>query len=136
MAAAGTHSDDSRRLVLLRPGQPPAGAFHAAAAGRVDSTDLTARLVQALGSATAAYVDLAIAFDYGFPADQVDAWLGVLADAGINPVDVLGWASDHLELEAPIPAGRQETAAASLTPFTEVPPSGREAELPPEPPVA
>jgi hypothetical protein len=103
MAAAGTHPDDSRRLVLLRPDRD-------LAAHRAPATDLTERLVQALGSAIAAYVDLATAFEFKYPEELVDGWLDVLVAAGVDPVDVLGWAAESTDL--PIRAGRPETTAS------------------------
>jgi hypothetical protein len=49
-----------------------------------------APLVHALGSAIAAYMDLAVAFHYGYSTELVDGWIDVLAGAGVNPVDYLG----------------------------------------------
>jgi hypothetical protein len=49
-----------------------------------------APLVHALGSAIAAYMDLATAFHYGYSNELVDGWIDALAGAGVNPVDYLG----------------------------------------------
>jgi hypothetical protein len=98
--AADSEPAASRQVVALRPGQVTAGLALAPAYPRRPDNALAGRLVQALGSATAAYLDLAVAFDYGFPADQVDAWLDVLVAAGADLVDVLGWAAESADLPA------------------------------------
>jgi hypothetical protein len=126
----------SRRVVALRPGQVAAGLVLAPPATRRPGDELAGRLVQALGSAAAANVDLAAAFGYAFPAELVDGWLDVLVqalgsaaaayldravecgyafpaelvdgwldvlvDAGVDLVDVLGWAAEYVDLPAQV----------------------------------
>jgi hypothetical protein len=100
--AADSEPAASRQVVALRPGQVTAGLALAPTGLRRPDNALAGRLVQALGSAAAAYLDLAVAFGYGFPAEQVDGWLDVLVDAGADLVDVLGWAAESVDLPAQV----------------------------------
>jgi hypothetical protein len=100
--AAHSEPAASRRVIALRPGQVTAGLALAPAGPRRPDNALAGRLVQALGSAAAAYLDLATALEVEYPEELVDGWLDVLVDAGADLVDALGWEAESAALPAPV----------------------------------
>jgi hypothetical protein len=82
-SSTGTETGCDARLYEL-----PARAAQHRPADALDPQ--LAPLVHALGSAIAAYMDLAVAFHYGYPNELVDGWIDALAGTGVNPVDYLG----------------------------------------------